>query len=121
MNQDEILFLKKRWTKLQDRLQDQFGDEMDVQSILFMIGVQELGQGRKKFQREQKQDLMHIAVCRLLSADGYYEFEGNDSEGWPRWKLLQPLPNMTLKEQDIMLRKAIINYFEESGILKKAE
>jgi hypothetical protein len=121
MNEDDILELKKNWAKLKYSLSDQFGEEMELQAILFIIGVQELGQGRKKFTREQKQDLIHIATCRLLSTEGYYEFEGTDHEGWPRWKLLKPIPHMTLKEQDILLRKAIINYFERSGFLKHAK
>ena len=63
--------LKEEWNDLVDRLTDQFGMEPDLQSILFLIGIQELGQGSRKFSKDEKQDLMHIATCRLLSYFGY--------------------------------------------------
>jgi hypothetical protein len=55
----------------------------DLQTILFLIGVQELGRIPKtKFTKEEKRDLMHIAVCTLLENEGYFEFEGRDQDGW---------------------------------------
>jgi len=55
----------------------------------FLIGVQETGQGRKVFEKEEKQDLMHIGICKVLSLSGYYELEGLDKDGWPHWKLVK--------------------------------
>ena len=46
-----------------------------MEAILFLIGIQEVGDFRTKFTKEQKQDLMHVAVCSLLSPSGYYELE----------------------------------------------
>ena len=84
----------------------------DLNSILFLIGIQELGRWKTKFTKEEKQDLMHIAVCRLLSIDGYYEFVGRDEDGWPHWKLIAPHQVDGVKAQEMLLKEKIIQYFQ---------
>ena len=85
----------------------------DMNALLFLIGVQELGRWQRSFEKEEKQDLMHIAVCRLLSYDGYYEFIGRDDDGWPHYKLLAKMPKTSLTEQEATLKRHIITYFNE--------
>ena len=94
---------------------ERFGKKPDVEAILFLIGIQELGDIRKKFTKEQKQDLMHVATCSLLSPSGYYIFEGRDEEGWPHYKQVKELPNLTMPEQENFLRDHILLYFEQQG------
>jgi len=84
----------------------------DLESVLFLIGVQELGQGHVHFTKEQKQDLMHIATCKVLSYSGFYALEGLDAEGWPHWNLVKAVPTLNLKEQDLLLKAHIVHYFE---------
>ncbi len=103
--------LKLKWEALCVKLSDEFGDEPDLQVVLFLIGVQELGKGPLKFSKDEKQDLMHIAVCRLLSSFGYYELTGHDQDGWPHWQLINKLPPLTLREQDLLLKQAAVEYF----------
>ena len=79
--------LKQDWEKLTQSLANTYGEEPDLQTILFLIGIQELGKGPMKYSKDEKQDLMHIAVCRLMSQFGYYELEGLDQDGWPHWKM----------------------------------
>ncbi len=81
----------------------------DLQGVLFAIGLQELGQLKDDFTKEERQDLMHIAVCRLLSYDGYYELTGYDADGWPHWqqKIMPPKGKVN---QELILRKKIIEY-----------
>lgn len=105
--------IKAEWEQLIKRLSLQFDADLDLQGILFLIGVQELGKGPDKYSKSQKQDLMHIATCRLLSSYGYYVLEGEDDDGWPHWKKTQTLPRMTLGEQDYLLKQAVIDYFTE--------
>ena len=105
--------LKVQWEEVISRLSVQFDADLDLQGVLFLIGVQELGMGFKKFGKDQKQDLLHIATCRLLSLYGYYELEGMDDEGWPHWKKTQALPRMTLGEQDFLLKQSVIEYFKQ--------
>jgi hypothetical protein len=113
MDAVDLEALKTSWEKLCKRLGEEFGEEPDLQSILFLIGVQELGRGPQKFSKDEKQDLMHIAVCRLLSSYGYYELKGLDQEGWPHWELVKKLPPLSLREQDVLLKQAAIEYFFE--------
>jgi len=112
MDSVDLQELRLGWEKLTLRLADQFGEPPDLQTIIFLIGVQELGKGPQKFSKDEKQDIMHIGTCRLLSQFGYYELEGSDQDGWPHWKLVKPLPPLSLKEQDLLLKQATLQYFE---------
>jgi len=85
----------------------------DLNGILFLIGIQELGRWKDEFTKEEKQDLMHIAVCQLLSADGFYEFEGRDADGWPHYKELRPVSITGVKGQGRLLKVKIIQYFRK--------
>jgi hypothetical protein len=114
MDQQELQELKSNWEALVLKMADQFGEEPDLQALIFLIGVQELGKGPQKFSKDEKQDLMHIATCRLLSEFDYYELTGSDQDGWPHWKLIKPLPVLSLKEQDILLKQAVLLYFENT-------
>src|SRR5687768_10093067 len=92
--------LQSRWWKLEEQLMERFGKKPDMEAILFLIGMQELGNIKPKFTKEQKQDLMHVAVCTLLAQSGYYILEGHDEEGWPHFKQLRALPEYGLIEQE---------------------
>lgn len=106
-----------RWIAVLQRLRDQFGKKPELETILFLIGMNELGKVRDKFSKEQKQDLMHIAVCRLLSADGYYRLAGWDDDQWPMWEATKELPAWSAAEQEIIIKQHIIRYFEENKLL----
>jgi len=88
-----------------------------MEAVLFLIGVQELGQIREKFTKEQKQDLMHVAICKLFSQSGYYEWEKTDDDGWPHFRQLKPMPEMTLTEQENFLKDHILLYFQNHNLL----
>lgn len=103
------------WLRIRHLIKDRFGkgDLPDLNAILFLIGIQELGRWPETFTKEEKQDLMHIAVCRLLSYEGYYEFVGRDADGWPHWRVLKPFGTTGLAPQEKLLKAAIIRYFRE--------
>jgi len=104
---------EKRWQRLLKLLEDRIGKKpADLNSVLFLIGLQELGKGPKSFSKEQKQDIMHIAICKVLSLSGFYQLEGHDEEGWPHWKLVKKLPAFDLLEQEKLLKMHVIEYFE---------
>ena len=111
--------LKIKWTNLKAKLSKDFSDNklIDLDAIIFLIGIQELGQFQKKFNKQKKLEILHIAVCRLLSDYGYYELEFIDQDGWPHYKLNESLPNLKPGEQTILMKKAIINYFEKSNYI----
>lgn len=102
------------WNSLLDKLGQLVGKRpADLNAVLFLIGIQELGRGPKRFSKEQKQDLLHIAVCRVMSLSGYYESEGYDADGWPIWRLAKPIPQTGLSEQELYLKEHVIYYFKQ--------
>ncbi len=109
--------LQIRWLKLRIQLKEKLGIKPELEGILFLIGVQELGRGHQEFTKEQKQDLMHIAVCTLLAQSGYYVLEGYDEEGWPHFKQLKELPKFDLMEQENFLKDHILLYFQNQHFL----
>lgn len=111
--------IKQEWKTIQEKLSNQFadGEEINVDSIVYLIGVQELGKGYQKFKKDEKMALMHIAVCRLLEPYGYYEFDYFDNDGWPHYNLTENLPFLKGGEQTVLLKQAIVAYFKEKGFL----
>ncbi len=106
--------LFERWIVLEGQLVERFGKKPNMEAILFLIGMNEY-EGRIpkiKFSKEQKQDLMHVAVCTLLSKGGYYVLEGHDEEGWPHFREVKKVEtDNTLAAQEILLKEYILEYF----------
>jgi len=105
---------QSRWWELERKLMERFGKKPDVEAILFLIGLQEIGLSQEKISKEQKQDLMHIAVCQLLSESGYYELEKVDQDGWPHFKQLKALPTLNMIEQENFIKDHVLLYFEKN-------
>ncbi|MEO6904134.1 MAG: hypothetical protein ABI315_13430 [Bacteroidia bacterium] len=99
------------------QLNSQFGGDIDVQAILFIIGLQELGKGKLKLSKNEKLDVMHIAICTLLTPYGYYEYEGLDKEGWPHWKVNEKLPPLKPMQQETLMKEAIVEYFKANELI----
>lgn len=112
--------LKDRWEQVQKKLSDKFaeGELLDLDAIIYLIGLQELGQPHRKFKKDHKLDLMHISICRLLEPYGYYEFEYFDDDGWPHFKLLEPLPQLKAGEQSVLMKEAIVQYFLSKSFIE---
>lgn len=118
MSRDEQL--KQRWELVVQKLSAQFaeGDILDLDAIIYLIGVQELGQFHRTLKKDHKLDLMHIAICRLLEPYGYYEFDFYDEDKWPHYKIKEQLPNLKAGEQSVLMKEAIVNYFLESKYIE---
>ena len=105
--------LKNAWKKVEELTEQRFGEKLDEQTVLFIIGLQELGKSETTYKKEEKLDIIHIGICVVLSREGYYEFIGKDDDGWPHYKNMKKLPNEFQGEhQQNLLKRAIINYFE---------
>ena len=107
--------LKERWVSLTTKLSEQFADgaQLELDAIIYLVGVQELGQYHKKYKKNDKVDLMHIAICRLLEPYGYYEFDYFDQQGWPHYIVKEALPPLKAGEQSVLMKEAIVDYFLE--------
>lgn len=113
--------LKIKWETLQGKVSQKFGggEVMDLDSIVYLIGVQELGKGFQKFKKDEKINIMHIAICTLLEPFGYYEFDFFDEDGWPHYKIVDELPFLKPGEQSVLMKEAVVMYFEKKGLNTK--
>jgi len=108
--------LQQRWWALEAQLLERFGKKPDLEAILFLIGLQETGFIREKVTKEQKQDLMHVAICTVLAQSGYYILEGKDEEGWPHFKQVKELTPMPLPEQENFIKDHVLLYFQQVAL-----
>lgn len=117
MARDEDLKLK--WNTLVEKLSNRFseGEDLDLESIIYLVGVQELGQVNRGFKKDEKLNLMHIAICKLLEPYGYYEFDFYDEDGWPHYTVKDQLPNLKAGEQSVLMKEALVQYFTQNGYL----
>lgn len=111
--------LKERWERLVNILSNQFsqGEDLDLDAIIYLIGVQELGKVHRTYKKDEKLNLMHIAICRLLEPYGFYEFEFFDKDGWPHYRVKEELPPLKAGEQSILMKEAIVGYFIEKELI----
>lgn len=109
--------IDQEWEEILPQLENKFGQGLDVQSIIFLVGVQELGKGYRDFTKDEKIDIMHIAICSLLEPYGYYKYIGNDEEGWPHFEKLQETPPLGSGQQLRLMKTALINYFRANDLL----
>ena len=111
--------LKEDYDKILTLLANRFGEgeQLNIDAIIYLIGVQELGKGAVEFKKDDKVNLMHIAICRLLEPFGYYEFEFYDADGWPHYKALEELPPLKPGEQTVLIKEAIVLYFKAQELI----
>jgi hypothetical protein len=110
----ELIDFDPEWLAVLRTVQAVYGKKPDLNALLLLIGVQETGQTELRFTKEQKQDLMHVAVCHLLTQRGHYRLAGHDADGWPHYELVRELPPMSVEEQEVLLKRCVIRYFRES-------
>lgn len=112
--------LRERWNLVTEKLSRQFadGETLELDAVIYLIGLQELGQVHRKFKKDHKLDLMHIAICRLLEPYGYYSFDYYDDDGWPHYNVIETLPPLKAGEQSVLMKEAIVNYFLEKEYIK---
>jgi len=118
MARDETL--KWQWEEVVKLVSKRFaeGDTLDLDSIIYLIGIQEFGKFEKKFKKDEKLNLMHIAICRLLEPYGYYKFDFEDEDGWPHYTVVEALPPLKAGEQSVLMKEAIVQYFLDKEIIK---
>ena len=115
MNDMESWELDFEWLRVQHHIKESMKRDTlpDLDIVLMLIGMQELGRWKKGFTKEEKQDLMHIGVCRLLEYEGYYEFVGRDADGWPHWKQVREMTAQPVPEQERILKMNAVRYFKD--------
>jgi hypothetical protein len=109
----EIEYDDAEWQDVLSNIETRFGKKPDLQTIIFLVGHRELGKHQVKFTKEQKQDLIHVGVCTLLSQADYYTFLDNDEDGWPHFEYNRDKPKLDNTQQERLLKKMIIEYFKK--------
>lgn len=110
------------WKEVEKFFADQFQTEPNVpiETVLFLIGVQELGSGKQKYTKDDKLNLIHIAVCRLLQPFGFYAFSHYDAQGYPHFTEKEPMPELKPNEQTLLMKKAVIQYFIDEDLFPQS-
>ena len=111
--------LKDRWENLVVFLSDKFSDRetLDVEGVLYLVGLQELGQVHRKMRKDDNVNLIHIGICSVLEPYGYYRFDYYDDAGWPHFELIEALPHLKPGEQNLLIKGAIVDYFVKQGVI----
>jgi hypothetical protein len=104
--------IELRFQQLVKKLETKFGTGVELDTIMLLIGIQELGKGYKSFSKDEKMNLMHIAICTILEPYGVYKFVSNDEDGWPHFEKIKNIPAIEGREQEHLLKEAVIGYFE---------
>jgi hypothetical protein len=114
---DEVL--KNRWNTLISILTNQFSETetIEIEGILYLIGIQELGKLHQRFKKDDNVNIIHVGICTVLEPFGYYRFDFYDEEGWPHFELIEELPPLKAGEQSILLKTAIVDYFLEKEVI----
>ncbi len=82
--------LREEWIKVVRFLKELTGRKPgDINTVLYTIGIQELGRGILDFSKEEKQDIIHIGTCSILP--DYYQFTHRDEEGWPHYNQIKEM------------------------------
>lgn len=110
------------WKKVEQFFVEHFDAEPNIaiETILYLIGIQELGSGKQQYSKDDKVNLIHIAVCRLLQPFGFYDFSHYDEDGYPHFTEREPLPELRPNEQTLLMKKAIIQYFIDESLFDEA-
>lgn len=103
------------WLQTRHYVKDALGREElpDIQAILLLIGIQEANKVQESYTKEEKQDLMHVATCQLLTDEGFFEFTGMDDQNWPHYTQVRTIPVEGEIAQAVMLKRCIIKYFNQ--------
>lgn len=112
--------LKERWETLLVLLSERFsdGEAIDVEGVLYLVGLQELGQVHRKMKKDDNVNLIHVGICSVLEPYGYYRFDFFDDEGWPHFELLEELPPLKPGEQSILMKEALVEYFLKRELIQ---
>ena len=109
--------MDEQWNKVIHYLRGRFGKKMDIKSILFVLGLNELDKKKDSYEKEEKMDLMNIGFCKVTSLSGYFKMTGTDEDGWPIWEQVKAVPRMSAKEQEQFIKQHIVRHFEAETLI----
>ncbi len=105
-------YSEESWDAMVLEVSKRFSVTADFDFMLFIIGIQEFGQGMRSYSRQEKMDLINLAKCTLLAQSGYLERLGSDEEGWPQFRALKNVGALTSNFQNALLKRAAFEYLK---------
>jgi hypothetical protein len=102
---------EREWNKLVKLMMERFGEQPDITSIVFAVGLQEVALGPRDYKKDDKVNLIHVGICTLLEPLGYYKALGLDADGWPHFERVRELPELDSEEQELMMKRQLLEYF----------
>jgi len=103
--------LEKQWELLLNNLGSKKGEIPNLNTILFIIGLQELNLEIDCLTKDQKLEVIHVGLCAIFVSPGYYKLIGRDQDGWLHFKQLKKFPNLNNEDQENSIKQAIMNYY----------
>lgn len=105
--------IDKKWETLCDRIKTEFNIDADLNGVLFLIGIREMGWMPRKFTKEEKQDLIDLGTFSLFEKKGYCTRSGKDREGWPMWEIQTEINSLPAEEKMELLKTTAIEYMDD--------
>lgn len=115
---DEEKIVSRDWLKVREYVNRVFNKKPDLNAILFLIGLNELGIIKSEWSKEEKQDLMHVGLCTIFLKDSYFKFIGNDQDGWPHFEKAGDIDVGNLRQQEFLIKSRAIRYFKEKSLIQ---
>jgi len=108
-----VIMTFSNWTELCDHLGKQFNIDIDLNGVLYLIGIRERGLTLERFPKDVKMSLIHLGSCTLYQQMGWVDQTGIDEEGWPTFTqkaLTQVIPE---EKKHKVLQDCALRYFEK--------
>jgi len=91
----------------------QFDIDIDLNGVLFLVGIRERGLTFQPFSKEEKMNLIHLGSCTLYQEMGLTEKKGIDEDGWPIFVQKTLAPTIPEERKHKVLQDCAIRYFEK--------
>ncbi len=103
----------QKWDEICRWLQQSFDHEVTLEAVLFLIGIQTRGQGYEpELDKDRKQDLIMEGTFAAFASLGAYVQVGMEDDGaWIWERVADPAPDLSVEDQEKLIRLAIIEYF----------
>jgi hypothetical protein len=111
----------EQWETFLLKASKAFNVMANYEFLLFIIGIQELGQGYKAYSKQEKMDLINLALSKLMTLNGMMVETGRDNEGWPTFEVVGDKKELLPSELDKVLKISMMAYFEKELFVKDTE
>ena len=99
------------WIELCEKLSEMFGIQVDLNGVLFLVGIRERGLTFRQFTKEEKLNLINMGSCTLYMEMGLTEITGYDVDGWPNFRQKALSPEIPEERKQKTLQDCAIRYF----------